>query len=81
MCQLGTYENPLVILKNEIKDIYIYIYYRINNVNDKNDNSKDHVSFTALKKPNLLYISSTQSSGIFKGNLFLYFQFQDFKVF
>ena len=25
MCQLGTYENPLVILKNEIKDIYIYI--------------------------------------------------------
>ena len=62
MCQLGTYENPLVILKKEIKDIYIY--YRINNVNDKNDNSKDHVSFTALKKPNLLYISSTQSSGI-----------------
>ena len=79
MCQLGTYENPLVILKKEIKDIYIY--YRINNVNDKNDNSKDHVSFTALKKPNLLYISSTQSSGIFKGNLFLYSQFQDFKVF
>ena len=39
------------------------------------------VSRTALKKPNLLYISSTQSARTFKGNPFLYFQFEDFKAF
>ena len=33
----------------------------------------DHVSLSALNKPNLLYISSTQSARIFKGNPFLYF--------
>ena len=38
------------------------------------------ISFTALKKPNLLYISSTQSARTFKGNPFLYFQFEDLKA-
>ena len=39
------------------------------------------VSLSALNKPNLLYISSTQSARAFKGNRFLYFQFEDFKAF
>ena len=36
---------------------------------------------SALSKPNLLYIRSTQSARAFKGNPFLYFQFEDFKTF
>ena len=39
------------------------------------------VSLTALKKPNFSYISSAQSTRKFKGNPFLYFQFEDFKAF
>ena len=39
------------------------------------------VSHSALNKPNLLYISSTQSARTFKGNLFPYFKFEDFKAF
>ena len=39
------------------------------------------VKITVLKKPNLLYIHSTQSARTFKGNLFLYFQFENFKAF
>ena len=39
------------------------------------------VSLSDLNKPNLLYISSTQSARTFKGNPFLYFQFEDFKAF
>ena len=39
------------------------------------------VSLTASKKPNLLYISLTQSARTFKGNPFLYFQFVDLKAF
>ena len=39
------------------------------------------ISFTALKKPKLLYISSTQSTRTFKGNPFLSFQYEDFKAF
>ena len=39
------------------------------------------VSFSVSKKPNLLYISLTQSERKFKENLFLYFQFEVFKVF
>ena len=39
------------------------------------------VSLSALNKPNLLYISLTQSARRFKGNQFLYFQFEDFKAF
>ena len=39
------------------------------------------VSLSSLNKPNLLYISSTQSARAFKGNPFLYFQFEDFKTF
>ena len=39
------------------------------------------VSLSALKKPNLLYISLTKSARAFKGNPFLYFQFKDFKAF
>ena len=38
------------------------------------------VSLTALKKPNLFYISSTQSATTLKGNTFLYSQFEDFKA-
>ena len=39
------------------------------------------VSLSGLNKPNLLYISSTQSARAFKGNPFLYFPFEDFKIF
>ena len=39
------------------------------------------ISLTALNKPNLSYISSTQSARTFKGNPFLYFQFEDLKAF
>ena len=39
------------------------------------------VSLTALKKPNLLYVSSAQSARTYKGNPFLYFQYKDFKAF
>ena len=39
------------------------------------------VSLTALKKPNLLYISSSQSARAFKENPLNYFQFEDFKAF
>ena len=39
------------------------------------------VNLTTLKKPKLLYVSSTQSTRTFKGNPFLYFQFEDFKDF
>ena len=39
------------------------------------------VSLTASKKPNLLYINSTQSARKFKENTFMYFQFEDFKAF
>ena len=39
------------------------------------------VSLIALKKPNLLYISSAQSARTDKGNPFLYFQYKDFKAF
>ena len=39
------------------------------------------VSLTALKRPNLFYISSTQSARTYKENAFLYFQFEDFKAF
>ena len=34
------------------------------------------ITLTALKKPNLLYISSTQFARTFKGNPFLYSQFE-----
>ena len=39
------------------------------------------VSLTALKKPNLLYISLSQSARAFKENPLNYFQFKDFKAF
>ena len=39
------------------------------------------VGLTALKKPYLLYINSTQCARTFKGNPFLYFQFEDFRAF
>ena len=38
------------------------------------------VSLSGLNKPNLLYISSTQSARAFKENPFLYFEFEDFKA-
>ena len=38
-------------------------------------------SLSALNKPNLLWISPTQSARTFKENPFLCFQFQDFKAF
>ena len=43
--------------------------------------TKIMVSLTTLKKPNTLYISSTQSSRTFEGGPFLYFQFEDVKSF
>ena len=39
------------------------------------------VSLTALKKINVLCISLTQSARTFKGNPFLYFQFEELKAF
>ena len=39
------------------------------------------ISYAALKKPNVLYISLTHFARTFKGNPFLYFQFEDFKAF
>ena len=39
------------------------------------------VSLTALKKSNLLYVSSTQFARTFKGNPLLYFKFEDLKDF
>ena len=39
------------------------------------------ISYAALKKPNVLYISLTHFARTFKGNPFLYFQFEDLKAF
>ena len=43
--------------------------------------AKIMVSLIALKKPNMFYISSTQTARTFKGNACYYFQFEDFKTF
>ena len=39
------------------------------------------VNLTTLKKPKLLYVSLTHTTMTFKGNPFLYFQFEDFNDF
>ena len=50
-------------------------------IKEKKKQSMIMASLSRLNRPNLLYISSTQSARAFKGNAFLYFQFEDFKTF
>ena len=47
-------------------------------IKEKKKQSMIMASLSRLNPPNLLYISSTQSARAFKGNPFLYFQFEDF---
>ena len=56
------------------------MHYCINNVNDKTDNSNDHGQPYCFKETQLVVLS-TQSAKAFKGNLFFYFQSEDFKAF
>ena len=49
------------------------MYYRISNVNDKNDNRNHHSQSYTLQNAKFLHIRSTQSARTFKGNPFFIF--------